>query len=249
MNRFNRTNLKDRAKDRLIGKYGLLIRVFILSVFLTLLATSITDSLFTRNSFEMILISEAATLIVAAFTGLFSIGSAFIYLKLAKGEDAATSDLFYAFSHNFQTSLGVSFLLGIISSIPTLAALALDLYQIYTQNVSIVLSASCTILAFCIYFVIHLFTAQCEFLLIDEPEKSVREIFSLSAKLMLGHKKELAFLIISFFPITLLAALSLIGVLWVIPYISMTYALYYLRISGKDDRDAAPAPQKIDYFV
>ena len=234
MNRFHRANLKDRAKDRLVGKYGLLIRVFLLNMILTLLITYITDSLFTRNSLETILVSEAATLIVSAFTGLFSIGSAFIYLKLAKGEDAAIFDLFYAFSHNFQTSLGVSFLLGLVSSIPALVDLAIDLYQLYTFNFNIVFSVSCTLIAFCIYFIIHLFIAQCEFLIIDKPDKSVGEIFSLSVKLMAGHKKELAILIISFLPITLLAALSIIGVLWVIPYVSMTYALYYLKISEKD---------------
>ena len=228
MNYRTRAELKDHAKECLVGRFGLLIRVFILSIFLTLLVSSITGSLFPGTTIDSILLGEAASLIVSAFTGLFSVGSAYIYLKLARGGDASLSDMFYAFRNNFQTSLGVSFLLGLISS--TLTMLFLDLYHLSTGTADFVSTSVCVFVAVILYFLLHLFTAQCEYLLIDEPEKSVREIFSMSAKLMMGNKKRLLLLILSFLPITFLAALSLIGVLWIIPYVSMTYALFYLEL-------------------
>ena len=230
MNYRTRAELKDHAKECLVGRFGLLIRVFILSIFLTLLVFSISGSLFPGTTIDSILLGEAASLIVSAFTGLFSVGSAYIYLKLARGGDASLSDMFYAFTNNFQTSLGVSFLLGLISSIPTLTMLFLDLYHLSTGTADFVSTSICVFVAVILYFLLHLFTAQCEYLLIDEPEKSVREIFSMSAKLMTGNKKRLLLLILSFLPITFLAALSLIGVLWIIPYVSMTYALFYLEL-------------------
>lgn len=230
MNYFTRAELKDNAKECLVGRFGLLIKVFILNVFLTYLVSSLIGSLFSGTTLDSILLGEAASLIVSAFTGLFSVGTAYIYLRLARGGDATLSDMFYAFKNNFQTSLGVSFLLGIIGSIPTLAMLILDLYHIFTQKADLLSTGICGIVAYILYFVLHLFTAQCEYLLIDEPEKSVREIFALSAKLMTGNKKRLLLLILSFLPITFLAALSLIGVLWIIPYVSMTYALFYLEL-------------------
>ena len=47
---------------------------------------------------------------------------------------------------------------------------------------------------------------------------------------MKGQKKRLFVLILSFIPITLLACLSLIGVLWLTPYVNMTYTIFYLNL-------------------
>lgn len=230
MNPLSRADLKDQAKEKLNGRFGLLIGVFLLSTILTVIISSIAESLFPRYTLEGLLIGEAAHLIVSAFTGLFSIGTAYIYLKLARGENATLSDLFYAFSHNFQVSLGVSFFLGLISSIPSLTSLFLDLYTLYSGKTDILFTLIGSLVAVVIYLILHLYTAQCEYLLIDEADKSVMEIFVRSKDLMFGNKKRMFFIILSFIPLALLSALSIIGVLWMIPYVTMTYTLFYLDI-------------------
>ena len=61
-------------------------------------------------------------------------------------------------------------------------------------------------------------------------DKSVKEVLQFSAEIMKGQKKRLFVLILSFIPITLLACLSLIGVLWLTPYVNMTYTIFYLNL-------------------
>ena len=72
--------------------------------------------------------------------------------------------------------------------------------------------------------------SQVMFILLDFPDKSVSEILTFSIRIMQGNKKRLLLLIFSFIPISLLATVSIIGVLWVIPYVNMTYTIFYLNI-------------------
>ncbi len=68
------------------------------------------------------------------------------------------------------------------------------------------------------------------YLLIDHPEYSVMDCIRQSKALMAGHKGELFLLDLSFIGWSLLMELPYVGyavMLWALPYMDMTYALYY----------------------
>lgn len=73
------------------------------------------------------------------------------------------------------------------------------------------------------------------YFLLDHPEYSVMECIRESKRITTGYKKELFLLDLSFLGWIILTALPYIGYLvsvWVTPYIAITRALYYERLSG-----------------
>ena len=75
------------------------------------------------------------------------------------------------------------------------------------------------------------------YLLVDDPSRSPLECLRLSKEMMKGHKWELFMLDLSFIGWGFLAMLPLVGYavqVWTAPYISMTKALYYEKLSGRD---------------
>ena len=75
------------------------------------------------------------------------------------------------------------------------------------------------------------------YLLVDDPSRSPLECIRLSKEMMKGHKWELFVLDLSFIGWDILAMLPVVGYavqIWTVPYISMTKALYYENLSGRD---------------
>lgn len=75
------------------------------------------------------------------------------------------------------------------------------------------------------------------YILLDNPEKSVMECIRESKRMMSGYKGELFILDLSFLGWSLLASLPIVGFfvqIWTVPYVSMTYALFYEKLSGRD---------------
>lgn len=75
------------------------------------------------------------------------------------------------------------------------------------------------------------------YLLVDDPSRSPMECLRLSKAMMKGHKWELFVLDLSFIGWGFLAMLPVIGYavqIWTVPYMSMTRALYYEKLSGRD---------------
>lgn len=75
------------------------------------------------------------------------------------------------------------------------------------------------------------------YLLVDDPSRSPIECIRLSKEMMNGHKWELFVLDLSFIGWNLLTMLPVVGYvvqIWTVPYIRMTWALYYENLSGRD---------------
>ena len=75
------------------------------------------------------------------------------------------------------------------------------------------------------------------YLLVDDPSRSPMECLRLSKEMMKGHKWELFVLDLSFIGWGFLAMLPVFGYavqIWTVPYMSMTRALYYESLSGRD---------------
>ena len=79
--------------------------------------------------------------------------------------------------------------------------------------------------------------SQAVYILVDDPTKSPLQCLRESSQMMRGHKMELFKLQMSFFGWYLLAAMPTMGYavqVWSLPYMSMTYALYYERLAYGD---------------
>lgn len=95
---------------------------------------------------------------------------------------------------------------------------------------------------------------QALYILLDHPEKSPLQCIRESTELMKGHKMELFILDLSFIGWTLLASIPYVGYIiqiWTVPYIDLSYALYYEKLSGGDiyaaDGGIEFPPPPIDY--
>lgn len=119
---------------------------------------------------------------------------------------------------------------------------------------------SLIIKAFCLYFMIGLFTflwtllfiipgiiaafrySQAYFLLRDNPDIGVMEAITESKRLMIGHKWRYFVLQLTFIGWAILASITCgIGYLWLAPYISVTQAHFYDDLIGR-----APAIDNIN---
>lgn len=231
MNYLSRAELKDKAKEKLSGHYGFLIGCTLLSSILTYLVSILFTNLYTYSNMAEFALGEAISFLVSVFTGVLNVGLTLIYLKTACGAPCSFSDLFAGYTRRFNVSLGVSFFRCLLSLLPGLAyAIPMGLFQLTLQikylYVSMVLTAAATVI--CLPF--YLMLSQCLFIMQDFPDKSVMEILRFSAEIMKGQKKRLFVLILSFLPITLLSVLSIVGIFWLIPYVNMTYTIFYLNI-------------------
>ena len=83
------------------------------------------------------------------------------------------------------------------------------------------------------------------YILIDHPEMGVMECIRESKRITHGRKGELFVLDLSFLGWNLLSSAPVVGYLisvWVTPYIALTHALYYERLSGHVANENFSAP-------
>ncbi len=95
---------------------------------------------------------------------------------------------------------------------------------------------------------------QAVYILLDHPEKSPLQCIRESKAMMAGHKGELFVMDLSFIGWNILAATSYVGYLvqiWTVPYLGLSYALYYEKLSGRDiyaaDRGDEFTPPPYEY--
>ena len=80
--------------------------------------------------------------------------------------------------------------------------------------------------------------SQTYYLLLDFPEATAKEILRTSIRVMKGHKWRLFKLELSFLPLQIIGILSLgIGMLWLNPYMKMTYTLFFLDVMNPKTED------------
>lgn len=233
MNTFlTRTQLKDNAKEKLTGHYGFLIGAMLfISIASSIISALFTSSISTETTAGYI-VYQTISFIISAITGIFSVGSSLLYLKFACDAPVTFSDVFHGFIHSPNRSL----LISVAVSAAYLFSIPADLFSTWVYNrtgslYEYILSLFfATTVAVIIETFILLNLMPCFYLMLDFPNKSAAEILKLSFRIMKGHRIRLLLLELSFLPLILLGALSVIGLLWVIPYMQMTYAFFYLDI-------------------
>lgn len=233
------SQLKTQAKDLLEGRFGS-------AVLIVFLGTAITAALnMISNSFVSLLLvglklsplaggilSLSASSVVSLFTGIFSAGYALFFLNVACKRNCDMSCLFYGFSRQFGKCLTLSAFFSVVSFVLVLPfQICGSLYE-QTQRTGWVMAAllfgSAAMVASTLFSLIF---SQCYFLLLDFPDYTAGQLLRSSVRIMKGHKARLFYLQVSFIPLILLALLTCgIGMLWLNPYMQMTYACFFLNI-------------------
>lgn len=247
------SDLKDRAKEKLTGKFGnavlmelsyntLLFSItFAISSIIsgittfTVLASSGNVAGYELNANTATILSVLQyllTLLCSIFGGVFNTGICLYFLNVASGRPALLSNMFYGFQYLFKKSLTLSAVMALLNTICLLPynVCYFIFRQTHDDNWAIYMVAS-MIIGMLIYVPVSLSISQSFFLLLDFPSRSAKELLQQSIRLMKGKKKRLFLLQLSFLPLMFLGTLTFgLGNLWVNSYMNMTLALYFLDI-------------------
>lgn len=224
------SDLKNQAKERLSGHYGMVIGGAMIINMISGTLSSWLTVLLPSDTLVSYLISLAVSLFLSVFVGVLSVGLTLIFMKLSFGTVPYLSDLFYGFSH-IQTAIGLSLVLTAVSAPLSMAyMMPLALYSLTGNEVYMYLMFVCLAVGLAIYVPLSLALSQCYFLMLDFPDKSAGEIIRLSFRITAGHRLRLFYLQVTFLPLLILGALSLVGLLWVNAYMQMTYTQFYFDI-------------------
>lgn len=241
-------SLKAQAKGQLFGKYGVLIGALLLQLLCTEPLQFMCTLLFGQSTPFFVILSSAVTFLISLYSGLFSAGEAFLYLKVSCNQKPRISDLFFCFKND---PIKVIKLQAVLAGISTLAMLPASLAACFLDTTALVGSSVSTtlpsgsgglFLLYAIFLVIGLVIlvyaslvfSQCYYLMLDFPDYTAGELLKMSMQLMKGHKGRLFYIRLSFLPLMLLGLFSCcIGFLWVSPYMQAVNAGFYLDLIKK----------------
>ena len=188
--------LKALAKEQISGKIGTLLVMFLI-VFGISLASNIIPVL-----------GSIANIVV---TSAFTLGGAWVYLKLARGEGISFGDIFYGFD-DLWTAIKAQFFIGLFIWLWSLLLIIPGVIKAYAYSMTF-------------------------FILAENKGMPVLEAITLSRKMMDGHKMDLFLLFLSFIGWSILVVITFgIAAIWVYPYMYATMTNFYLSV--KEDYQA-----------
>lgn len=233
MNKYKTSvQLKSMAKGQLLGKYSIVIGAFLLMSVVTLALNVITSFFVDRTTVFGLIIGYLISFLINIFSGIFSAGQAYICLNISCNRACKATDIFFGFKQHPDKALLLQLVIYLISIVCTIPSCIFSAIGIYTDKIIYVFPA-------CVFLIIGTMIAtyfalcysQVFYLLLDFPDYSVKQILSLSKKVMKGQKGRYFYLLVSFIPLYLLGLLSCcVACLWISPYVNQTTANFYLDL-------------------
>lgn len=238
MNQFKSSaELKASAREHLLGHYGTVTGAFMITGLLTGIITLAVSLIVDLSTIPGTIIYYAIMFLVSVLTGLFSSGSAYLYLKLICGRPVSVGDLFYGFQLCPDKAIIIQAWITLITYIASLPQIILNYMMLANVNhldkmMNLMLPyALSLIFSGVVSVMLGLFYAQTYFLLHDFPQYTAKELLQKSRRLMVHHKGRLFYLYVSFLPLMLLGFLSFgLALLWVVPYMATTEAEFFLDL-------------------
>lgn len=238
--------LKDKAKDKLRGKYRLAITFFLFQMLLHQTVNLMFDGILSQmlptidvsKGFSAVtllprfIVTLLSTFIISSILGILNVGLILIYLKLSCGQTVVTSDLFYGYREDTGKALKISAVQVGANLILLRPAFFFTQCFAYTGEMKwIYIALIALVVGYAIYLPLALCLDLAFYFMLDFPEKTTSEILKISFRMMRGHKMRFFRLWISFFPIMLLGICTFyVGFLWIQPYMQMTYTEFYLDL-------------------
>ena len=192
MKTFN--ELKASAKIQIKGKIGILFAMFFIMIVIMIGVSS-------ASSFVPVLGSIANYLVNAAF----ALGGAWVFLRIAKGEEVSVGNIFYGFE-DLWAAIKAQFFMGLFISLWFLLLIIPGIVKTYAYSMTF-------------------------FILAENKGMPVLEAITLSRKMMNGHKMDLFLLFLSFIGWFILVLITFgIAGIWVYPYFYATITNFYLSV-------------------
>lgn len=225
--------LKDMAKDKLLGKYGIVI----LTVFLSMLINMGVNLFFfffaPIGGIGALIFSMALSFGASVVLGVLNAGISFFFLNIACNQNYSETDLFYGFREQMSKFLKISTVFAAVQFFTLLP------YQFFSSvyvtqpdsSLNMLLMIGSWVLGMLLYVPLSLSISQSFYLALDFPDLSPGETVRKSMQLMKGHKGRLFYIEMSFLPLMVVSLFSCcIGYLWLVPYMDMTMTYFYLDL-------------------
>jgi len=240
--------LKSLARETLKGKYGTFIGTALIYGIIVFGASMVvTFATIGMRNYTYLIVQLCLQLILAFVWMIFSVGFVHQAMKACRGKEIAVKDLFYGFSHNPDRYIVVSLLMVLIALIFMIPFIALFVIGgLLGGNVAgamMIVGVLFYIVGIVLLIIITLGLSLCYYLILDNPGMTAMESLKTSWQLMKGNKGRYFYISLSFIGVSLLGTLSIIGMLWVTPYINVTIAYFYFDVIGKLDAPSTPVAE------
>ena len=224
--------LKDLAKCKLERNYGVSILAILTVGILKYSANMFLPELIPVNTFGQFLFYCFIGFLLSAFLGVFEVGTCLFFLNMACGYPYKLEQLFHGFQNNAKGAFSVSLITGMVSLLYSLPSrILLRMYLDTKESYYISWALLAFLVGFILYIPLSLLFSQSFYLLFDFPDCSGKQALFTSCRLMKKHIGKLLWIKLSFLPLTVLCIFTFfIGFLWLIPYMKMTYTLFFLDI-------------------
>lgn len=199
------------------------------------------QSIYDVNSSGSVLdtiISYAFEIILGALLATLSTGFMFVCLKAARNEDFKASDIFAVYKMNPDRIICIYLIGFVIKFICTLPSYAIDRFMPVEEGLSIagLLSFVIGILSYVLQLIVTVLLSQAYFIYIDNPDQN--SILTVKSSFEMMKNKALfgpyLLLVISFIPWYIVVACTFgFALLWVLPFINIAYALFYMNAKGE----------------
>ncbi len=225
--------LKTMAKGQLLGKYPTAAAAFLSVASIMIVLRMVSSLLVDQSTLAGLIISYIVSFIISLLLGVINAGVLFMSLKISCNEPISVNDIFYGFSYQPDKVVLIQAVLSGVSLISTLPAAIFQSIFYRTQNYSyFLLTVIFYIVGIAVYCYVSLILSQAIFLLLDFSDRSAKELMRMSFILMKGQMGRLFYIWISFIPLLLLSVFTCcIGYIWVIPYIHVTMANFYMDLT------------------
>lgn len=220
--------VKSQARQALTGHYGTVIAANLLYLVLSFFIAELFASMAAGTGIIYVILSFLFNGIASAISGILTLGLYFIYANLLFDQPASVQDLFHPFRENPQKAMTIAavfYLVNYICMLPSTIYLGISSAPVYDRLLLYILLMALGGLAMFFFQLYFLFTY---FLLLDYPSMTVKELFHRSRQLMLGRKRTLFYIEVSFLPLYLIGFLTFgIGCLYVMAYQFQTVTAFY----------------------
>ncbi len=243
--------LKASARENLLGHYGTVIAALFLSALIILLLNIPFDNMlrqgFAFSVMPRMVMGILGIVIVSLIAVLFESGILRIHLLLARGQDTRLKDILYPFQNRPDRYFGYGVAVMIVSIICQLpGSVCLIPVLSGTAELSSPGIIGWTVLAIALYvigaivlIILMLSWSMTVFILLEDPEIRVTDAIRSSSRMMKGSRGRLFLLYLSFIAWILFGILSfLIGLLWIIPYMTQSQTCFYLDLRAEETHHA-----------
>ena len=226
--------LKAQAKEKALDRYGTLIAANVLIFVIQFILSGITTVSASGNVFILV-INQLIAIVVDILLGILVSGKAYLYMNLVYSQTTSATDIFYGLKLHPEKAVLIQSLFVAVNLICTVPISLLLFFMDRNSSTALTITLiAILVVGVIIRIYISLTYSQTFFLLHDFPERSVKELFATSRRLMKGNRLSLLYIYISYIPLYLFGIITLfIPLLWISVYRYTTVTVFYQDLISK----------------